>query len=155
MSNAGNVAGDAVSRFKNGRLLFLRNPKADPYGTHHISIVTTAAAYARRGIAAEVLDITAADFMQRLGATATQPEVIGIHCEQSWGLDLAVQVGGQTVDVHDYLNKPAISHIRDYPFYPWLRARTLAPRRNRLLFFTEKSAVDFVAPLRGPSRFYM
>jgi hypothetical protein len=135
------------SRFAGSSLLFLYSSKADPYFTHRVSIENYAAAYAKRGIRSVVLDMTAPDFMARFAETAPRPDVVAVHCEQSWGLDLAT--GSPGADMFEYLNKPALAHIRDYPFYPWLRTRTLVPRGNRLLFFTEKSAVDFVAPFRG------
>ncbi len=137
------------ARFKGATVLFLYSSKADPYLTHRTSVQTYSAAYARAGIGAIALDITGADFSARLAEIAPRADVIAIHCEQSWGLDLVVERNGHAADMFELLNKPAIAHIRDYPFYPWLRTRTLVPKRNRLLFFTEKSAVDFVAPFLG------
>lgn len=141
--------GASLTRFKGATVLFLYAAKADPFLTHRTSIQTYAAAYARRGIGAVTLDINAVDFPAQLAENAPRKDVVAVHCEQSWGLDLVAEQGGRAADLFELLGKPAIAHIRDYPFYPWLRARTLAPTRNRLLFFTEKSAVDFVAPFRG------
>ncbi len=135
--------------FRGATILFLHAPKADPYLTHRTSIATYAAAYRRQGIEAVVLDLSVPDFMTRFAEITSRPDVIAVHCEQSWGLDLAIEQAGKAVDVFEYFNKPAIAHIRDYPFYPWLRGRTLVPRGNRILCFTERSAVDFAGPFQG------
>lgn len=135
---------------RDASILFLYSRTADPYLTHATSIKTFAAAYARRGISAVTLDMTAPDFGPQFGRIVTQPHVIAVHCEQGWGLDIAVDGGGgRAVDPYVALNKPAMAHIRDYPFYPWLRQKTFPPRSHRIVFYTERSAAELVLALPG------
>lgn len=143
------VAAEAAQGFAGKTIVFVHNPAADRYHTHRLSIATYASAYRRVGIAAATLDISAPDFVARFAEAVRKPDVLAVHCEQSWGLDLTLTIGGQAIDPYEAFGKPAIAHIRDYPFYPWLRSRTLVSRPNRLLFFTERSAVDFIGPFGG------
>ena len=136
------ISGDGFACYDGREILFLYSSAHDRYLTHRISTKVYASAYQKWGIRPRFLDLAsenfATEFIQHLKSSA----LLAVHCEQGWGLDLVL---GNREDPFVTFGKPAISHIRDYPFYPWLTRKTLPPLPNRLLHYTEASASDFSA----------
>lgn len=127
---------EGAESYHGRQILFLYSSPHDRYLTHRTSVKNYAAAYQKWGIQTSFLDISdsnvAVDFSKILG----DADLLAVHCEQGWVLD-----GGQ--DIFVAFGKLAISHIRDYPFYPWLTRKALHPRPNQFLHCTEASASDF------------
>jgi hypothetical protein len=132
--------GDGSALYDGKEILFLYSSPHDRYLTHRTSVKVYAAAYQKWGIRPHFLDLAAGNFATELIEHLKSPELLAVHCEQGWGLDLVL---GNGEDPFVTFGKPAISHIRDYPFYPWLTKKTLNPLPNRLLHYTEASASDF------------
>ncbi len=131
---------DRSVRYEGREILFLYSSAHDRYLTHRTSIKVYAAAYQKWGIRPHFLDLAAGNFATEFLKYLKSSALLAVHCEQGWGLDCVL---GNGEDPFVTFGKPAISHIRDYPFYPWLTRKTLYPLPNRLLHYTEASASDF------------
>lgn len=145
---------DLPPLFKGKHILFLYSSVHDRYKTHRTSARVYANAYEMQGISSVFLDISDDAFTPKVLEALFEPGLLAVHCEQGWGLDLSFNVGGSTVDPYVETGLPAIAHIRDYPFYPWLIDKTLASQPNRLLHYTDASATDFAHQygVRGPKQ---
>ncbi|MEQ9109282.1 MAG: glycosyltransferase [Rhodospirillaceae bacterium] len=136
------IIGDGSARYDGREILFLYSSAHDRYLTHRTSVKVYAAAYQKWGIGPHFLDLAsenfAAEFLKHFESSA----LLAVHCEQGWGVDIVLENGQDPFVTY---GKPAISHIRDYPFYPWLMCKTLQALPNRLLHYTEASASDFSA----------
>lgn len=128
-------------------VLFLVNTGADPNGTHRTSVRAFAAAYARHGYWPRLIDLAAPGFGKRLVAEFAEPGLAFLHCEQGWGLEFLT--GGGLRDAVEARGLPVLSHIRDYPFSPWLTGKFDGLPPTVKVFHTDALAPELVAAMTG------
>jgi hypothetical protein len=138
------------------RVLICVRRHLDPYGTHDVSSRAFAAAYQALGFAPAFVNLSAPVNLPRLLEVFGAGEFAFAHCEQGHGLSLSARIGGRDLGLFDHFNVPAIAHVRDYPFAPWLRPYLLKANQNVFVFHTDACAPDMLRPLgitRGTHRF--
>ncbi|MEQ8736035.1 MAG: hypothetical protein RIC29_14005 [Rhodospirillaceae bacterium] len=127
--------------FLQKKILILYCSTFDPNLTHRASTSIYGSSYLRAGIQPVFLDIAEKGSTETALHLAKDPDVIAIHCEQGWGLDL--QLPNSDMSLFDILDKPVVTHIRDHPFCPWLLPKITAAPRRAILAFTDGDAVEY------------
>lgn len=108
---------------KEKSVLFIYASSADKYMTHRACVSTLAGEYLKYGYRPLFVDLDKESSQNEILELVQRKDVVAVHCEQSWGVDLKVEKAGQLVNLFEAYAKPVMSHIRDYCFYPWLTSR--------------------------------
>jgi len=144
----------------NGVAIFLYKNSADIFGTHRNSIVNYASGFMRYGYRPYFFELSNPEqwLNQLLRLTSTHDNVF-IHCEQGHGLDLVVPepVTKKPEFLANIIKKPIISHIRDYPYVPWVSPKIYHLTEYHHIYHTDRLAPDFVKEIygkRGHHRFF-
>jgi len=126
-------------------VLFLMNSGADPNGTHRAFVHCLASGFLKRGYRPLFTDLASSEDISRLAAEIQRPDVALFYCEQGHGLGLTAELNGRTVSLFDAVGKPAVSMMRDLPFYPWVVPNLRQDsERARVYHVDEDSMIDLV-----------
>ena len=134
------------------RVLFGVATKHDPYQTHISTARAYAAEYACYGIEPVALNLSDKDGALHFANALADPNCLGAHCEQGWGLQVEAPYEGEPTSVFEILNKPAVAHVRDMPFYPWLRDGCFSSAPWAHLSFADRASAELMTRVNGPDR---
>ena len=150
-----------LSKDVSGRkVVFGIKADSDRYQTHVTTARAYGAEYAAHGITPTAVDLSTSDGPSNFSNALADPDCLGAHCEQGWGLQTLVPWEGSFASTFELLSKPAVAHVRDMPFYPWLREVCFHKAPWAFLSFADRDSADLLkrenpAESGGPpSRFH-
>jgi len=116
--------------------------KHDIFGTHAVSSFVFAKEYMARGYKVINVSLHDASQISQSVELCESGRVAFAHCEQGRGIALKIKDGKRNKphNIFESLGIPAIAHLRDYPFCPWVRNKFIATSSAVTVFHIDKMA---------------
>lgn len=114
----------------------------DMFGTHDISSSVFSREYAARGYKVFRAELDNKEQVAESVALCRSGRVAFAHCEQSHGISMAIKTRdmAERRNIFELLDIPAFAHLRDYPFYPWVRKQFVRTSSAVTVFHIDKMA---------------
>jgi hypothetical protein len=116
--------------------------KSDRFGTHAVSSFVFGQEYMARGYKVIKVDLQDTSRVSESVELCESGRVAFAHCEQGRGIALKTKdrKRNKSHNIYESLDIPAITHLRDYPFCPWVRNKFIATSPAVTVFHIDKMA---------------
>jgi len=144
VKNSSSATVSTLAPFQHGYFIALFDSRSDPYGTHKLNCIAHSASFLRFGYLPVIYDLSERQqWSEAFLKLLRVKHPVLVHCEQGHGLDLGYFHGKQHISLAQSSGKYFISHMRDFPFYDWVRSKFSRLGNNHHIFHAIQSNLEF------------